>query len=319
MPPFAEAILYVFLLIAFGYAVALFGLLREGTAEGVADFVFKIGVPVLLFRTIATADFEGISPWPLWATYFCTITLTWMLSHQMVRRAFDRDVRGGVVAGVGGSFSNLALLGLPFIDGVYGHRGLAMLSLILSIHLPLMMVATIVLFRWAARADGMALRTERPRDVAIDFLRQLSRNPLVIGILAGGAYRLTGLPLDGLAGRLVGALAGVAGPLALFSLGMGLRDFGLRGHLFAGSALAGIKLVAMPAIALVLAWAFALPPLSAKVAVASASLPAGVNAWLIARQFNTGFRLASTSVTLGTAAGVVTTGFWLFVAQAAFG
>ena len=53
--------------------------------------------------------------------------------------------------------------------------------------------------------------------------------------------------------------------------------------------------------------------------VASAALPSGVNSYLIAIQFGTGQALASNQITIATALAVVTTAFWLSVAQAIFG
>lgn len=319
MPPFAEAIVFIFLLIACGYLTALAGILKKGTGEGIADFVFTIAVPLLLFRTLATADIGDLSPWGLWVTYFSAIAVTWCVSHQVTRRVFGRDVRAGVVSGLSGAFSNLVLLGLPFMLGVYGHEGLTILSLIVSVHTPVMMATTIVLFEWAQRADGLDTGRSGPGAIVAGFFRQLLRNPLIIGILAGLAARVTGLPLPHIVSRLVDALATVAGPLALFSMGMGISRFGIRGQVAAGSTLAAIKLFLMPGIALLLAWAIGLPPLTAKVTVAAASLPSGVNSWLIAEQFKTGQRMASTAMTLATAVAIVTTGFWLFVAARVFG
>ena len=47
--------------------------------------------------------------------------------------------------------------------------------------------------------------------------------------------------------------------------------------------------------------ALGLPPLTAKVAVAAAALPSGVNSYLIATQFGTGQALASNQMTIATA------------------
>jgi predicted permease len=83
-------------------------------------------------------------------------------------------------------------------------------------------------------------------------------------------------------------------------------------------ALSALKLFLMPAAALATAWLFGLPPLTAKVAVLAAALPAGVNSYLIASQFGTGQALASNQMTLTTALAVVTTSFWLAVANFLF-
>ena len=128
-----------------------------------------------------------------------------------------------------------------------------------------------------------------------------------------------GLPLPELAARLVGALADVAGPVALFAMGLGLCRFGISGNVRAALALSALKLLVMPALALALVWLFGLPPLTAKIAVIAAGLPSGVNSYLIATQFGTGQALASNQMTIATIFAVVTMSFWLVVVQYVFG
>lgn len=316
MPPFAETILVVFTLIAIGYGTAALRVLKPETGDGLSDFVFTIAVPLLLFRTIATATFDHGAPWALWVTYFTAIFVTWSSAHVAIRAGFGRDARSGVVAGVTAGFSNLVLLGIPFMSGVYGEPGLAILSQIVSIHLPVMMAASIILFEWALKRDGAGAGAKSTLGLVTGFLRQLASNPLIIGILAGLVVRLSGLSIPGVADRVIASLAGVAGPLALFAMGVSLRGYGIRGQVRQALALVSLKLLLMPAVALGMALLLGLPELQAKVAVAAASLPAGVNSWLIANRLGTGQRLASTSMTIGTALAAVSTGIWLLIAEA---
>ena len=314
MPAFVETILTVFSLIAIGYGAARLKLVRKETGDGLADFVFTIAVPLLLFRTIATADFGHGAPWRLWIVYFSAILVTWTVGSLIIRRGFGRDARSGVVAGVTAAFSNLVLLGIPFITGIFGEPGLAVLSQIVSIHLPVMMAASMLLFERAVVVDGTCEK-EAASVLVRRFFRQVLTNPLVIGILAGGAMRLSGLELFGVADRVIAMLGGVAGPVALFAMGVSLTGYGIRGQILQACSMVSAKLILMPACALVVALALGLPELPAKVAIAAASLPAGVNSWLIANRLGTGQRLASTAMTLGTAMAALTTGLWLAIAD----
>ena len=88
--------------------------------------------------------------------------------------------------------------------------------------------------------------------------------------------------------------------------------------LAATGAAIGLTLAALASSALA-GFLFGLPPLTAKVAVATAALPAGINTYLIAVQFGTGQGLASNQMTITTACAVVTTAFWLSVAEMVFG
>jgi malonate transporter and related proteins len=312
--PVIATILFVFGLVALGYLAGLTGYLKAEVGDALSEFAVGVALPLLLFRTMIGADFHGSAPWSLWATYFSAVAVAWTAGHLVTTRVFGRDPQAGVVGGVAAAFSNLVLLGVPFMQGVFGRDGFEILSLIIAVHLPSMMVASIILFGVFGRTGEPI----RPAEVVRRFLFRIAKNPLVIGILLGLIWRMTGLPLPALATRLVDALAGIAGPLALFAMGLGLRKFGISGNVLPALVLSLLKLGLMPAVALCAALLLGLPPLVAQVAVAAAALPAGVNSYLIATQFGTGQALASNQMTISTACAVVTTAFWLTVAQAVF-
>ncbi|MGN6772064.1 MAG: AEC family transporter [Rhizobiaceae bacterium] len=316
MSPLVETVLFVFGLAALGYVSGICGYLKPAIGDAVAEFAVKVSLPVLLFRTMAHADFHGAAPWTLWTVYFFAAAVTWIAGHLTVTRIFGRNGAAGVVGGVSAAFSNTVLLGIPFILGVYGRDGVEILSLIISVHLAVMMVASIVLFETFGEGRKAPVRR---RELAIGFLFKLFGNPIIVGILAGLVWHLMGLGLPSLAGRFVDAIADTAGPLALFAMGLSLRKFGISGNLLPSVTLSALKLVLMPAIVLAAAWLFGLPPLAAKIAVTTASMPTGVNSYLIAVQFRTSQGLASSQLTLSTVMAVVTTAFWLTVAHAVFG
>lgn len=306
MSPLVETVSFVFGLVAFGYAAGWSGLLKPQIGDALTDFAVSIAVPLLLFRTMAGAGFDGSIPWQLWTAYFTAVAIAWIVGQLTITRLFGRDARAGVVAGLSTSFSNLVLLGIPFMLGVYGQSGFEVLSLIVSIHLPVMMGVSILLFALLGRSGGGGLA-----GLAREFLTNLFSNPLIIGIIAGLAWRISGLEMPALGTRFVDALANVAGPTALFAMGLGLRKFGISGDIRPAIVIAGLKLFLMPAVALAMAKILGLPLLSAQVAVAAASMPSGVNPYLIANRFGTGQALASNSMTIGTLFAVATTAFWL--------
>lgn len=313
MSPIAEVIAFIFGLIALGYLCGLTGYLKAELGDGLAEFCVAVAVPLLLFRTMVNADFGDSAPWLLWATYFSAVAVAWAGGHLVTTRLLGREQRVGVVGGVAAAFSNLVLLGIPFFLGAFGQQGFAILSLLVSVHLPVMTGASMLLFEWASRGSAT-----RPLTVLSALLRNLARNPLIVGIASGLIWRLTGLPLPAIGIRLVDALANVAAPVALFAIGLSLRRFGISGNVRHALAIAAVKLFLMPAAALVFAKLFGLPPLTAKVAVMAAALPAGVNPFLIASQFGVGQALASNVTTVATACSALSIALWLIVVQAAF-
>jgi malonate transporter len=308
-----ETILFVFGLVALGYAAGKTNYLSSDTGDGLSDFAVNVAMPLLLFRTMVSADFNGSIPWSLWGAYAVAVAVAWTVGHLVTTQIFGRDSQAGVVGGVATSFSNLVLLGIPFIIGIYGQEGFEILSLIISVHLPTMMMASIILFEVFGRGNGGAVQIFRI------FFRRLSTNPLIWGIILGLLWRLTGIEMPALPARLIDALAGIAAPVALFAMGLSLVKFDVRGNLRPAFALTVVKLMLMPAVALASAWAFDLSPLAAKIVVAAAALPSGVNSYLIATQFGTGQALASNQMTIATACAVVTTAFWLWLSVLIFG
>lgn len=315
MDQIAGIVVPVFGLIGLGYAVSASGLLKPATGDGLSDFVFTIAIPLLIFRVVATADFSGGSPWLLWLSYYVAYVLAWIAGTVLVRRLFGRDARAGLVAGVSASYSNALLVGIPLIIAAYGHDGAAAVSLLIAVHLPIMMTVSAVLIERALVADGLSPDADTAT-VARSIGRNLVRNPIILGLFAGILWRLTGLPIVGPVGDVVNRIADVAATLALVSVGMSLRNYGVTGHVLPAFVVGFLKLVAMPAVVLVLVvWVVPLPPAWAKAIVIASACPTGVNAYLVAARFGTGQALASNAITLTTACAVVTVTAWLTVVE----
>ncbi len=181
-----------------------------------------------------------------------------------------------------------------------------------------MIMASIILFELFGRGKGGAAPRRRP--CCATFLRRVVVNPLIVGILPAWPGERRACRCRDLAVRFVDALADIAGPLALFAMGLGLQQVRHLGQCPAGAGAVAAEAVAdagggarrWPGL-------LGLPPLTAKVAVAAAALPSGVNSYLIAAQFGTGQALASNQMTIATACAVRHHGVLADRRQAVFG
>lgn len=311
-----DVIVPIFSLIALGYAAARFGLLSDMVGDGLARFVFVVAVPVLLFRTLATMSFGGANPVFLWLSYFGGVAAAWTLGTLAVRRFLGADHRTGVIAGISSSFANTVFVAIPTLQRAYGDAGLEPLLIIISIHLPVMMIASTLLVERAAALDArdgadLARDPVPPLQMARRMAVNLVSNPIVVGIVIGLCWRALSLPLEGPIDEVTRLLGGTAGGLALFSLGMSLTRYGLRGDLPAACLIAGLSLVVMPLCVWLFAREVGLPPLWLKGAVITAAAPAGINAYLFATYFRAGEKLAATTILISTIASVVTLTVWL--------
>lgn len=309
-------VLPVFGLIAIGYGVAWSRLLDRTVGEALADFVFVIAIPMLIFRTIATADFSGAEPWRIWLPYFAALAVMWAIGDLLIRKLFGRDARAGLVGGVSASYSNTVLVGIPLIIAAYGNDGAVAIALIVAVHMPSLMVASAILIVRAERRDGVSEPGGGARVVVRTVVVNLVTNPIIIGLVLGLLWRLIDLPYEGLPATLINRLADVAATLALFAMGMSLRKYGMRRNIPAGIALSVVKLILMPGLVLLFArYVVPMPPVWVKVAVVAAACPTGVNAYLLASRFRTGEALASNTISISTAFAVATVTLWMTVLE----
>ncbi len=317
MGAFLETTVFVFGLVALGYITGLTGLLSAKVGDALTQFAITLAIPCLLFRTIAAAEFGDKDLVALWTCYFSGVAIVWIAGQLATKHILGRDRRASIVGGVAGSFSNSVLIGLPLVMGVYGNEGFEVLSMIVMVHLPILLAASILVFAWVDRAEG---GPDQPASALVrKFFATLFRNPIVIGLFAGFLWKLTGLTMPAAGQRFVDTLAATAGPVALVGMGLGLRKFGISGNVRPALLLTATKLMVMPAVMLCIVTIAGLPPLPATIAVVTAALPTGVNPYLIAVQFGTGQGLASNTMTLTTAFSAATILFWLAVVERVYG
>lgn len=304
-------VLPVFALIGVGYAAARFGILEAKVGDALGQFIYVIAIPVLIFRTLATSSLDGVSPWGFWISYFTGVAVTWTLGTLIVRRLFGREARAGVIAGISAAFANTVLVGIPLITAIHGDEGLVPLFVLISVHLPVLTVVCAVLMERAAVLDGT--QAAKPLgELLAGIARNLATNPIVIGIIAGGLWRMTGLPVSGVFADVLSRIASAAIPVALFSLGMSMVAYGIRGNLAPGLLLSLLKIGVMPAVVyLMAAHVVHLPPLWVSVATLTAACPTGINAFLFANRYGTGHAMSANSITLTTGLAVVSTVLWM--------
>ncbi|HVK90428.1 MAG TPA: AEC family transporter [Mycoplana sp.] len=312
MTDVAYNVVPIFALILLGWLSVRAGYLKATVGEALGDFVFRVAVPLLLFRTIAEATFEGEAPWRIWIAYFAGVALTWTAGHLAATLVFQRNRRSGVLAGVSSAFANTVFIGLPLVARIVGEDGLVAISILLSVHLPVMMIAGTLLMERAERADG----TRPPHSLSKllgRLARSLATNPLVIGLACGALFNLGGFPLVGPAKVVVDQLAAVAAPAALMSIGMAMVQYGVRGNIAPAVVMSTFKLFLLPACVYVACRLVGLDENWTAAMVLTSSVPTGVNAWLLANHFGVGHGLASSTITLTTVAGVFSVSFWAWL------
>jgi malonate transporter and related proteins len=309
-----NTVLPVFGLIVLGYALAKANILDGVAGRGITLFVFNIGIPALLFRTVATMSAQEGAPWALWIAFFGGLALAWILAAIVSRFVDCLNVSGGAAASMATGFGNLALLGTPLALAHFGPGVAVPLGMILSVHAPILWTSA-TLHRELSRHSS----TFSFADTAKSLAKMLATNAIIIALVAGAIWRATGLGLHPIPDKMLSMLSDASVPTALVALGVSLAAYNLRGSWGGMFVLIGLKMVAMPLFVFLLArYVVTLPPLWIKVAVLFAAMPTGANAFLFAQKNDEAVPAVSGAVALGTGFAAITAALLLWMMDAGY-
>ncbi len=234
----------VFLMMVLGLVFRKLGWIDDVFASKMNKFVFLVPLPVLVFEDLATVDFSEV--WDLKFVLFCfaatLISIGIAAAVSFLWR--DKSIQGEFIQA---SYrSSAALLGIAFIQNIYGNAGLA----------PLMIIGSVPLYNVMAVIVLAFFRPERKRldkELWKSTLKGIVTNPIIIGIAAGILWSALKIPMPPILEKTVSNVGAVATPLGLMAMG---ATFDIR-KAFAkvrpAAAAAVMKLVGFAAVFLPLA------------------------------------------------------------------
>ncbi|MEK9754721.1 MAG: AEC family transporter [Rhodospirillaceae bacterium] len=296
-----DIIVPVFGVVFLGFFAARKGWMSEAGVDGLAGFVFNFAIPAMLFRAMATRALPETVPWAFLIAYFGGVYVAWAVGMTISRRLFRRDWPAAAMAGMTAGFANTVMLGIPLVHLAFGDAALLPMFLIISFHSWQLYLVVTVIVEAARGKRGNAAR------LALDVVRGLVTNPIIMGMLAGILWNVLALPLPTPADRLFSLLGDAGIPCSLFCLGASLARYKLLGALPEAAAGAVLKLVLHPVAVYVLGrYGFGLEPLWLSVAVIVAATPVGINVYLFGVRYDTGTAASATAILVSTLASVAT-------------
>ncbi len=211
------------------------------------------------------------------------------------------------------TFGNSVQIGIPLSAALFGEAGLGLHITLVSLHaLALMSLATVLV-----ELDiGRARAAHSGRSQLWSTLRATARStvvhPVVLPVLAGLAWNLTGLGLPGAVDETLQLLSTAVAPLCLVMIGLSLAYYGLGGALLSALSISLLKLLVLPALVLGVAhWGFGLTGVPLQVVVLMAALPSGSNPLIFAQRYRTQESQTTAAIVLSTLGFVFTAPLWL--------
>lgn len=237
----------LFLIMLLGYLLHQKGFLEDSFVASANKFVFKIALPVQLFRDLATTDiyanFDGKYVLFCFVSTLISILVIWFLARHLLK---DKHIVGEFVQAC--YRSSAAILGAAFIQNIYGTSGMSGLMILGSV--PLYNIfAVLILTIESPSADAQSGMSDKIKA----SIKGIFTNPILIGIALGFVYSLLRLPMPTIASKTLSSLSSLTSPLALLAIGAGFKGKAALGYLKPTVVATLVKLVILPAVFLPLA------------------------------------------------------------------
>ena len=292
--PNALLLLPDFLLIALGCALCRLTALDRPVWEAAERLVYYLLFPVLLFNSILKSPLQPTQTFSL-AAASLGITATGIAVALAIGRWPGIDARRHA-SGAQTAYRFNSFIGLALAERLGGAPGLAWMALCIALSVPLANVAAV----WPLARHG-----------GHSYGRELARNPLILSTLAGLIANAAGLSFPEAVSTTLQRIGLAALPLGLMATGAGLRVGGLKSSPGLAAALMAVRHALLPALAIGLTAALALPPPQRLIVVLFAALPTASSAYVLAARMGGDGGYVAGLVTLSTLLGMLSVPLWL--------
>ena len=297
---FAQLLFPDFSLILCGYLVCRYTALNRTVWQQVESLVYFFLFPVLLFHSIVKSPLDlGAASSLIAAGLLMGLTgiaLSYSLPHLpwLGRRIDARDHAASAQV----AFRFNSFIALALAERVAGAQGLLLIAVLIGVCVPLFNVAAV----WP-----MARHAQR------GFLRELLRNPLIIGTATGLAANLLGFSIPPWLEPTVNRIGAASLALGLMAAGAGMQFGSLAKGKTLMAAVLAIRHFILPLVAFGLARLWRLDPAQTAVLLAFSALPTASSAYVLASRMGYNGPYVAGLVTLSTLLGMLSLPFALGV------
>ncbi|MDR2451764.1 MAG: AEC family transporter [Candidatus Accumulibacter sp.] len=294
----------LFSLIFLGYLTMRLSGWPTSVSDGISRFVFTLAVPAMLFRLMANArDLHRVDA-RLLVAFFGGCLIVFVIGRLVSWKIFRLDGVAQSVFALGGIFSNCVMLGLPVARVSLGEAAIPPIAMVVVFNSLTLWTLVTVSVEWARHGSfsvrGFARTT-----------RGVLTNPVVVGVLSGTLFGLSGWTLPAAIDSPIAMLAEATAPMSMVALGMALAEYGVRSGIRLSSAICVIKLIVQPLVVWLLAWILGLPKLETQAVVLLASMATGINVYLMSHHFKALEGPTAGALVLSTSLAAVTTPLFL--------
>ncbi len=296
----------IFAIMVLGYILHRIGFITDEFANVANKFVFRVCLPCMLFLDLKNTDirhnFDGS-----YIGFCAVVTIVSILIIWGLSKIFLKD-KTEVGAFVQASYrSSAAILGIAFIQNIYGNSGMGPLMIIGAV--PLYNVFAVLIL--TVESNDVSIQNSKGR-IKTTILNIL-KNPIIIGIVLGILASGIQLKLPQMMEKTIQNLGIMASPLALIAIGAGFEGRKALAKMKPTLAATFIKLIGLAMLVLPIAIHLGFRDqklLALLIMLASPSTP---TAYIMAKNMHGDETLSSSIIVLTTVLSSVTLTGWIFL------
>ena len=290
------------ILMALGYFIKKIKLLNEMTVKQVNNAIFKVFLPMMLFKNVYETEISEVFDVKLAA--FATVSIiVCIIAIFIIVPIFEKqNSRRGVL--IQAIFrSNFVIFGIPITESLCGKEASGIAAVLIAIVVPL--------FNFAAVISLEVFNGGKP-----DFLKIIKgiiKNPLIISSLLALLVNFVGIDFPSVIEKSMSSIASIATPLALIILGASINFGTISKNALAISLGISAKLIILPAIVLSVGiFAFGFRGAELSILMAIFASPTAVSSFTMAQQMGGDGDLACQLVMFSTVTSILTMFLWIF-------
>ena len=294
----------VFSLVIIGMFLKRVGMMPDTFVDGASNLVYRVTLPIFLFLALSKSDlriqFDSLLVNYYIVANFLMIGLCWLVAKWWIRPEQRAVFIQGAFRG------NQGIISLALAISLYGDDGLQLAGLMAGLAAILNNVFAVVIF---------SVFGESYKAKPLTVLRDIARNPLIIGVVAGSLVSLLGLSFPNWvvdSGTFLGSLTL---PLALLCIGatLSFNTFKESGRAAIQATL--MKLIWIPLIFTSLGWFIGIKGVSFGILFVFVATPTASASYIMARVSGSDEKLAANIVAMTTFTSIFTIIAGLYLLQ----
>ncbi|OCG69669.1 hypothetical protein A9G43_10505 [Gilliamella sp. Occ3-1] len=290
----------LFILILLGYLAVKIGRWQKTVTDSLTKFTFYIAFPIMLFQIMSHFSEQSQIDIKVLFVFFGGSFIVFAFGCLVASKLFKLTGSESTLFAMGGIYTNTVFVGIPIIKMLLGEKAIPIVAIIVIFNaLILWTLATISIeFVQMGKFSGRSF---------IKALKNVSKNPIIIGIFTGIVVNYIGLPMPKFINQSTKMVSDMTAPLSLIVLGMGLAEYKIRDKLLITTSICILKLAALPIVTYIMGKLLGLPTLELQVVVLLSSVSIAINCYMMARQFEVLQGPIASSLLISTALSSITT------------